>query len=64
MKTQKLIFLKGGKGGFGNHKFKSSKNIAPKKANPGYPGEEMWVWLEIKFDSRYWNSRTTKCRKI
>ena len=41
------IFLKGGKGGFGNHKFKSSKNISPKKANPGYPGEEMWVWLRL-----------------
>ena len=33
MKTQILLFLKGGKGGFGNYKFKSSKNIAPKKAN-------------------------------
>ena len=42
-----IIFLKGGKGGFGNHKFKSSKNIAPKKANTGYPGEEMWVWLRL-----------------
>ena len=40
-------FLKGGKGGFGNHKFKSSKNISPKKANSGYPGEEMWVWLRL-----------------
>ncbi len=41
------VFLKGGKGGFGNHKFKSSKNITPKKANSGYPGEEMWVWLRL-----------------
>ena len=42
-----VLLLKGGKGGFGNHKFKSSKNIAPKKANLGYPGEEMWVWLRL-----------------
>ena len=41
------IILKGGKGGFGNYKFKSSKNITPKKANSGYPGEEMWVWLRL-----------------
>ena len=41
------LLLKGGKGGFGNHKFKSSKNIAPKKANSGYPGEEMWVRLRL-----------------
>ena len=41
------LFLKGGKGGFGNHKFKSSKNISPKRANMGYPGEEMWVWLRL-----------------
>ncbi len=42
-----LMFLKGGKGGFGNHKFKSSKNVTPKKANLGYPGEEMWVRLRL-----------------
>ena len=41
------VFLKGGKGGFGNHKFKSSKNISPKRANTGYSGEEMWVWLRL-----------------
>ncbi len=42
-----VVFLKGGKGGFGNYKFKSSKNVAPKKANLGYPGEEMWVRLRL-----------------
>ena len=31
MKIQKNTFLKGGKGGFGNYKFKSSKNISPKR---------------------------------
>ena len=29
--NKEILLLKGGKGGFGNHKFKSSKNIAPKK---------------------------------
>ena len=29
------------------HRFKSSKNVAPKKANIGYPGEEMWVRLRL-----------------
>tara|TARA_B100001248_G_C27385280_1_gene459298 strand:+ start:484 stop:1506 length:1023 start_codon:yes stop_codon:yes gene_type:complete len=41
------LFLKGGNGGFGNYRFKSSKNITPKKANVGYPGEETWVRLRL-----------------
>lgn len=40
--------LKGGDGGFGNHHFKSSTNRAPRKSTPGWPGEEMWVWLKLK----------------
>ena len=45
--NSQVLLLKGGKGGFGNHKFKSSRNITPKKANVGYPGEEMWVRLRL-----------------
>jgi len=45
---QKFIFMKGGKGGFGNNHFKSSKQQAPKKANPGIEGQEIWVWLRLK----------------
>ena len=45
--NSELLFLAGGNGGFGNYKFKSSKNITPKKANAGYPGEEMWVRLRL-----------------
>jgi GTPase len=45
---QRLIFLKGGDGGFGNEHYKSSTNRAPRKSTPGWPGEEMWVWLRLK----------------
>lgn len=43
-----LILLKGGQGGKGNHFFKSSVNQAPRKAQPGEPGEELWIWLRLK----------------
>src|SRR3546814_13224127 len=33
---------------FGNTRFKSSTNQAPRRADPGWPGEEMWVWLRLK----------------
>ena len=39
---------KGGDGGRGNAQFKSSTNQAPRYAEPGWPGEEMWVWLRLK----------------
>lgn len=45
---QLFRLLKGGDGGFGNEHFKSSTNRAPRKASPGWPGEEMWVWLRLK----------------
>ena len=45
---QSITVLKGGNGGFGNAYFKSSKNQAPRHANPGQPGDEMWVWLRLK----------------
>jgi GTP-binding protein len=38
----------GGNGGFGNAHFKSSTNRAPRRANPGLPGEELTVWLRLK----------------
>lgn len=45
---QRFRLLKGGDGGFGNEHFKSSTNRAPRKASPGWPGEEMWIWLRLK----------------
>jgi len=38
----------GGRGGFGNTKFKSSTNRAPRKFTKGTEGEEFWIWLQLK----------------
>ena len=38
----------GGKGGFGNTKFKSSTNRAPRKFTKGLKGEDFWIWLQLK----------------
>ena len=45
---QKVRFLKGGKGGLGNVHFKSATNQRPTYAQPGEPGEEKEVRLELK----------------
>lgn len=45
---QKFVIAKGGNGGFGNNRFKSSTNQAPTYAAPGLDGEELWVWLQLK----------------
>jgi GTPase len=45
---QRVVLAKGGNGGFGNARFKSSTNRAPRHANPGQPGEERWIWLRLK----------------
>jgi GTPase len=44
----RLVFLRGGDGGFGNTHYKSSTNRAPRRADPGWPGKETWVWLRLK----------------
>src|SRR5579872_6021028 len=38
----------GGNGGFGNARFKSSTNRAPRNANPGQPGTELTLRLRLK----------------
>ena len=41
-------FLRGGKGGQGNMHFKTSTNQAPRYAQPGIPGQEMKLRVELK----------------
>jgi GTP-binding protein len=45
---QELIVAKGGKGGLGNWHFKSATRQTPRYAQPGLPGEEHWLILELK----------------
>jgi GTP-binding protein len=45
---KKVTLLRGGDGGFGNARFKTSTNRAPRRADKGWPGEERWVWLRLK----------------
>ena len=45
---KRIVLCRGGDGGHGNAHFKTSTNRSPRKATPGYPGEERWVWLRLK----------------
>ena len=45
---QRVVLLRGGDGGFGNSHYKNSTNQAPRRADPGWPGHELWVWLRLK----------------
>ena len=45
---EKYLVAAGGNRGLGNVRFKSSTNRAPKKKTPGKPGEEFWVWFQLK----------------
>lgn len=44
----RIVLARGGRGGKGNDFFKSSTNRAPRRADPGEPGEEFWFWLRLK----------------
>jgi GTPase len=44
----RLVVARGGKGGRGNIHFRSSTNRAPDYAEPGTPGEALWLRLELK----------------
>ena len=46
--NSEYIVAKGGNGGFGNARFKTQRNTAPRNANQGQPGEEKKIELELK----------------
>jgi len=45
---QEFILTPGGRGGLGNDHFKTATNQAPRFAQPGEPGIEEWIVLELK----------------
>ncbi len=44
----RVLLAEGGNGGFGNAHFKTSTNQAPRRANPGQPGQDLIFWLRLK----------------
>lgn len=45
---QKVLLLKGGRGGLGNWHFKTATNQAPRYAQPGEPAQEKTIVLQLK----------------
>lgn len=46
--NRREVILKGGKGGLGNMHFATATMQVPKYAQPGQPGQELWIQLELK----------------
>lgn len=46
--AQQVTIAKGGRGGRGNARFLSNQNKAPRLAEKGEPGQELWLNLELK----------------
>jgi GTP-binding protein len=45
---EKVVILKGGRGGRGNAHYATSQNQAPRYAEKGEPGAEQWIILELR----------------
>ncbi|MEM9499766.1 MAG: GTPase ObgE [Pseudomonadota bacterium] len=45
---ERVLLAKGGNGGWGNLRFKTSTNQAPRRSNPGQDGVERTLWLRLK----------------
>lgn len=45
---ERVLLAQGGNGGFGNSRFKTATNQAPRRANPGLDGENRTLWLRLK----------------
>lgn len=45
---QTVVIARGGRGGLGNDHFKSATNQTPRYAQPGEPGQEFWMIIELK----------------
>ena len=44
----RLVIARGGRGGRGNRAFLSNRNRAPRESEPGQPGEERWLRLDLR----------------
>ncbi len=45
---QCVVVARGGRGGFGNYHYRSSRHTSPDRANPGLPGEEATLRVQLK----------------
>src|SRR6056297_3243791 len=45
---ERVLLARGGNGGWGNLRFKTSTNQAPRRANAGQEGVERTIWLRLK----------------
>ena len=45
---QRALLARGGRGGLGNYRFKSSTQRSPRRTIPGAPGEGRWIELRLR----------------
>ena len=64
MKTTDYLVAKGGEGGAGNFRFKSSTNQAPRRHTSGWPGDEFSVRLELRSLADVGLVGFAQCRQI